>query len=171
MAEKKANQDGPAKEPEAGELVTYRPGAGDSHEVKWRGVKFTANEPVRIYDQEHIDSARGNSHFSVGEGAKANSESSGPPTNAMGYRGHVLDWVKATDSITEPRLAIDAIARQWGADRGLREQCEVGRDDISYLGTLIEPKLRMLRQQAGMSENDVAGVWVQRGVLDLPWRS
>jgi hypothetical protein len=82
----------------------------------------------------------------------------------MEYRGHVVDWLKNVETI-------DQFVIKWAADRDLRETCEVGQDDVSYLGTLVEPKLRAMRLAEGKSENDVAGVFVKRGVLELPWRS
>lgn len=151
----------PKKEP--GELVTYRPGEGDPTKTKWRGVEFKANVPVRVFDAEHIESARGNKHFSVGD-RDSDDEPLGPPTSAMEYRGHVVDWLKNVETV-------DALAAKWAADRQLRVTCEVGQDDVSYLGTLVEPKLHALRKAEGLSENDVAGIWVKRGILDIPWRS
>lgn len=149
---------------EEGEIVVYRPGEGDPSSCKWRGVTFKANVPVRIKSADHIDAARGNKFFHVGSG---DMEDDGPrrqPKNAMEYRAHVVDWMKNTRSI-------DDLAAAWSADRVLREKCEVGEDDVSFLGTLVEPKLRQLRLEAGLSEMDVARIWVKHGVLDLPWRS
>jgi hypothetical protein len=154
----------PAPAKEKGEMVTYTPGPGDPPTAKWRGVEFKANVPIRVTNAAHVDAARGNRFFHVGEGAP---EGAGPrelPKNAMEYRAHVVDWMERVHSI-------DDIAVAWSADRSLRERCEVGQDDISFLGTLVEPKLKQMRVEAGMSENDVAGVFVKHGVLDLPWRS
>lgn len=151
----------PAKEP--GEMVVYQPGEGDPIKTRWRGVEFKANVPVRIFDLEHIDAARINKHFSVG-GKNESGEASGPPTTAMEYRGHVIDWLRDVDTV-------DKLVIKWAADRQLRQECEVGQDDISYLGTIVEPKLHTLRTAEGLSENAVAGLFVNRGVLEIPWRS
>ena len=151
------------KEKDPGELVMYCPGAGDPTVTKWRGVEFKANVPVRIFDADHIEAARLNKTFSVGNSGPDDT-AVGPPETAMQYRGHVVDWLKTVDSV-------DALAAKWAADRDLRGRCEVGLDDINYLGTIVEPKLHALRMAEGKSENDVATVWVKRGVLDIPWRS
>lgn len=151
---------------DSGEDVTYLPGEGDPSSCKWRGIEFKANVPVRVLETERpglIDAARGNRFFRVGS-ERSGSAPMGPPTTAMEYRGHVVDWLK--DCTT-----VDQIVSHWAADRDLRTKCEVGQDDISYLGTLVEPKLRQLRMAEGLSEMDVAGIWVKHGVLDLPWRS
>ena len=82
----------------------------------------------------------------------------------MDYRGYVLEWMKSVSTIED-------LVKHWAADRNLRVKCEVGEDDIRYLGTLIEPKLRQMRLQAGLSDTAVADIWVKHGVLDLPWRA
>ena len=149
-----------------GEDLTYLPGEGDPHTIRWRGIEFKANSPVRIAEKDRpgmIEAARGNRTFRVGAGS-ANDEMRGPPTTAMAYRGHVVEWIKDVDSV-------DQLVAHWAADRQLRASCEVGQDDISYLGTLVEPKLRALRLKEGLNDMQVANIWVKHGVLDLPWRS
>lgn len=158
-----AKPDNDAKK-EEGEIVTYHPGEGDSPSCRWRGVTFKANIPVRIKSAEHVEAARGNKFFHVGSGEMADDGPRKQPKTAMEYRAHVVDWLKNIRTI-------DDLAAAWSADRMLREKCEVGEDDVSFLGTLVEPKLRQIRQEAGLSEMDVAGIWVRHGVLDLPWRS
>ncbi len=146
-----------------GEDVTYLPGEGDPHSVRWRGVEFKANVPVRITNASHLEAARGNRFYRVG--AEASGEVNfGPPKTAMEYRGHVLDWLRSVETI-------DQLATHWAGDRNLRMACEVGQDDVSYLGTIVEPKLKALRLKEGLSDMDVAAVWVKHGVLDLPWRA
>jgi hypothetical protein len=162
MAKPDKPDDAPKKE--EGEIVTYRPGEGDPSSCKWRGIEFKANVPVRIKNVDHVDAARGNKFFHVGSDKPEDAGPRGAPKTAMEYRGHVVDWMERVRSI-------DDLAACWSADRGLREKCEVGQDDVSFLGTLVEPKLRQLRLEAGLTEMDVAGIWVKHGVLDLPWRS
>jgi hypothetical protein len=146
-----------------GEDITYLPGEGDPHTVKWRGVEFKANTPIRVTNKEHIAAARGNRSFRVGNDVLAHAQQS-TPTTAMEYRAWVVGWLQAASTV-------DSVARRWSADTPLRAACEVGHDDIAYLGTLVEPKLRQMRLTEGLSELDVAGVFVRHGVLDLPWRS
>lgn len=149
---------------EEGEIVTYKPGHDDPAIVKWRGTEFKANVPIRLTNRDHVDAARGNRFFHVGSGKPEDDGPREQPKTAMEYRGHVVDWMDRVRSI-------DDLAACWSADRSLREKCEVGQDDVAFLGTLVEPKLRHLRLEAGLSEMDVAGIWVKHGVLDLPWRS
>ena len=151
----------PPKEP--GELVTYIPRAGDPETTKWRGVEFPANVPVRVTDESHIAAARSNSYFRVGNEINKDTPN-GPPTDGMGYRGHVVGWIGAVTTI-------DQLVSRWAADRDLRAKCDVGLDDIQYLGTLIEPKIRVMRQAEGLSQAQIAEIWMKHGVLDLPWRA
>jgi hypothetical protein len=116
-----------------------------------------------VTSEAHIEAARGNKFFRVGAGGPNNAPV-GPPKTAMEYRGHVVDWIKDCETV-------DQVAAHWAADRQLRFVCEVGQDDISFLGTLVEPKLRALRMAEGLTDSQVAAVWIKHGVLDLPWRS
>jgi len=149
-----------------GEDVTYVPGEGDPSTCKWRGLEFKANVPVRIAEKDRpgmIEAARANRYFRVGS-EMATGAPVGLPKTAMEYRAYVVDWIKGCDTV-------DQVAAHWAADRQLRVTCEVGQDDVSYLGTLVEPKLRALRQKEGLTEMQVAGVFVNHGVLEIPWRS
>jgi len=151
----------PPKEP--GELVTYLPGNDDPPTTKWRGIEFKANMPLRVTDEEHIEAARGNRFFRVGnEAAKDNPNRA--PTDAMDYRAHVVQWMRGVTTVEQ-------LISHWAADRDLRSKCEVGRDDIQYLGTLIEPKIRVMRQAEGLTQAQIAEIWMKHGVLDLPWRA
>lgn len=149
-----------------GEDVTYCPGNGDPPSCKWRGIEFKANVPVRLTEKDRpgmIEAARGNRFFRVGSEKRDNAPI-GEPTTAMEYRAWVVDWIKDCGTV-------DQLVAHWAADRELRTKCEVGHDDISFLGTLVEPKLKQMRLAEGLSEADVAGIWIKHGVLDLPWRS
>ena len=148
---------------EPGELVTYLPNDGDPTKTKWRGIEFHANIPVRITDESHIASARGNPSFRVGNDGPTENPNH-PPRNAMEYRGHVLKWVKDLDQV-------EHVVQHWAKDRILRAALEVGEDDIQFLGTIIEPKLSALRKAQGLSQHDVASLWIKYGVLELPWRA
>ena len=151
----------PSKEP--GEFITYVPRFGHSETTKWRGVEFTANVPVRITDESHIEAARANSFYRVGNEIRKDVPN-GPPADAMEYRGHVMGWIGGVTTIEQ-------LVTHWAADRDLRTKLEVGYDDIQYLGTLIEPKLRLMRHAEGLSQAQIADIWIKHGVLDLPWRA
>lgn len=148
---------------ELAEDVTYIPKEGDPLSVKWRGVEFKANVAIRVTRGDLLDAARANRFFRVGSEPVAN-DPTAPPKTAMEYRGYVVGWINGCTTVEQ-------VAAHWAADRQLRVTCEVGQDDVSYLGTLVEPKLRQLRLAEGLSEMDAANVWVKHGVLDLPWRS
>ena len=151
-------------EPEdEGEDVTYTPGPDDPAITKWRGHEFRANVPVRIRDEDHIKAARGNRFFRVGNEIK-DEILIGPPKTSDQYRAHVVAWMKDVTTV-------DQLVTKWAADRNLRTACEVGRDDVMWLGRLFEPKLHQMRMQEGLKEIQVAEVWVKHGVLELPWRS
>lgn len=146
-----------------GEDVTYIPGSEDPPVAKWRGHEFKANVPLRITDRDLIASARGNRFFQVGADAPT-AASNSPPETAMQYRAHVVAWMKGVETVED-------IAKHWAADARLRVACEVGDDDIEWLGRLFEPKLHKMRMTEGLKETDVAAIWVRHGVLQLPWRS
>ena len=145
-----------------GEMLTYLAGEGDPVTIKWRGVEFKANVPQRVADKAHIAAARTNKFFRVGNELKE--APSFAPKDSMDYRAHVIDWMRDVTTV-------DHLVRNWSADRNLRVKCEVGDDDVRYLGTIIEPRLRTMRQAEGLSDGQVAQIWIDHGILDLPWRA
>jgi len=161
MAKSKSDLGEPAAE--EGRLVTYIPGRDDPSEAKWRGVVFKANEPVRIKEADHIEAAKGNRFFRV-EGEEDTPDQARKPTTHDEYRAHVVGWAKLTRGVEE-------LISMWASERQLRVECEVGSDDIQWLGTIIEPRLRQMRLEEGLTEMTVAGLWVKHGILDLPWRA
>ena len=152
-----------------GEDVTYLAGEGDPAKVKWRGIEFNANVPVRLTDKAHIEAARGNRCFRVGNESKDTPFKA--PADAMEYRAHVVDWMRGVDRLEDPTEKLEYIIGKWAGDRNLRVVCEVGQDDIAFLGTMFEPKMAALRKAAGLNNLQVADMWVRHGILDLPWRS
>jgi len=146
-----------------GEHVTYFPGRGDPDYAVWRGITFNAGEPVFVTDQSMVEAARGNRFFHVGEG-KPQKDPLAPPVNAKEYRAHVVRWLKDTRSV-------DQLVGNWAGDRTLRQECEIGLDDIQWLGTLVEPKLRELSRAEGLDPSKVAEIWISHGILELPWRA
>ena len=161
MSEQQApEQPKPGRPP--GELVTYLAGDGDPATLKWRGVEFKANVPQRITDKAHIAAARTNRFFRVGNETKEAPNAA--PEDSMDYRAHVVEWMRGVTTV-------EGLVKNWAADRALRVKCEVGEDDVKFLGTLIEPKLRDMRNAEGLSHPQIAQLWMDHGVLELPWRA
>jgi len=73
-------------------------------------------------------------------------------------------WLK------DPNLdhAEKLIAR-YAKDRDLREVCEVGADDYSWLATLFMPKLHDLAKGDELTEGQVASLWINHGFNQLDW--
>jgi hypothetical protein len=153
----------PQKPIEEGELVVYFPGDGDPATTKWRGVEFKSGIPVRVTNKDHIAAARANRFYRVGNDAPQENPNI-IPAGAMEYRAYVMRWMEGVSTVEQ-------LVRNWARDRDLRAKCEVGYDDIMYLGTLIEPKLRQMRLSEGLSDTQVCELWIKHGILDLPWRA
>lgn len=158
--------------PDAGEDVTYLPGPGDKSTTKWRGHDFKAGVPVRVTDPHHLEAIKGNPFFRVGkgDGKYPDRHPSDAPTNPMEYRAHVVAWIKEIGEKTDPPGTIDDIVKHWADDRALRQTCDAGSDDIKWLGQFIEPKLMEFKRREGLSENQVAQVWIKYGFVEIPWR-
>jgi hypothetical protein len=147
---------------ESGTRITYIAGQGDPASVKWRGIEFPANAAVSVVDEELVNLARGNPFFRVGDEPAAQNANAVPTTH-MEYRGYVANWLNSVRTT-------EALILKWSSDRDLRERCDVGSDDFEYLGTLIEPKAASLARQDGLSDQQVASLWVKHGIFELPWR-
>jgi hypothetical protein len=173
---KPAQLPAPATPPEpakpVGEDVTFLPGPDDKRMTKWRGIEFRAGVPVHVTDPDHIAAARGNRFFRVGkdDGKSPAGHPGNAPSNPMEYRAHVVAWIKAIGAKQDPPGTIDDIVKQWADDRTLRQTCDVGSDDIKWLGQFIEPKLMEFKRREGKTENEVAGVWIKYGFVEIPWR-
>lgn len=151
----------PASQP-LQEQVTYRPAEGDPPRTKWRGYEFSANVPVLVKDRHLIESARTNPCFQVGN-TPPPANPNALPTDHLSYRSYAVEWLKNAGSS-------DELIKRWAQEANLREKCNVGYDDISYLGKIIEPKLDTLRRGEGLNDQQVAGLWIRHGILELPWR-
>lgn len=169
------------------ELVTYLPGDGDPHTVKWGGHTFHANvaTPVAYVDfadpeaaphpnKTLVERARGNKHFKVGDEKKP---AAGPaqPTTPEQYRAHVVAWLKdigrdAVNSNAMTAGCTEALIRRWADDAKLREVCGVGTDDYIYLRSLIDPKLSECQRADELNNEQLRELWVKHGIMELPWR-
>lgn len=156
------------------ETITYLPGNGDPPTVKWAGHVFHANVPKDItghpegsaseqLNHQLIVGARDNKHFKVGN-SRPKREANETPKTAEQYRAYMVGWLQ-DPSIQHTNELIARFAR----DRELQAACEVGSDDYSFLATLFMPKLHELAKADELSEQQVAAVWVQNGINQLPW--
>ena len=153
----------PSSDKDEGEHVTYWPGHGDPHTVKWRGIEFKAGQPKKLRHAEHIEAARGNRYFHVGDGDAPEVNPNLGPTDANGYRAHVVRWL-------DDMVTVEELIAKWAGEREMRDRCGTGDDDIRFLGPLVEPKLREMRRKEGLNDRQVADVWMKYGIFDLPWR-
>jgi hypothetical protein len=151
-----------------GDQITYLPGEGDPLSVKWHGFVFHANVPKSVTKPELIEQARGNKFFRVGSFDTAKDSTAAPdaaimdPKTSGEYRAHFVGWFK---KVTD----INVLVTTWAKEQPMREACEVGADDYSYIGTLFHPKMHELAKAAGLSEGQLAELWARYGVFQLPF--
>jgi len=139
------------------ETVTYLPGPDDPVQTKFAGHVFTANVPKTIagdHDADPktaayrsaqlIETAKKNRFFKVGEFNASRDgvavEEQNKPQTAEQYRAHAVAWLKTVDSV-------EKLDTKWIDEEPLRQQCEVGYDDIEYLRSLFVPKREELRKR------------------------
>lgn len=155
------------------ETITYVPGHGDLPTATWCGHVFHANVPKEItghpdgskaeqLNHHLIERARENKFFTVGGKARRRDARALPQT-AEEYRVYFIDWMNQ-----EYQGASDMIAR-FARDRELQAACEVGSDDYAYLGSLFMPKLWDMAKADELTEQQVAQLWVNNGINQLPW--
>jgi len=156
------------------ETITYTPGPQDPVSIKWCGHTFQANVPKEITGNSEgsdrdklnfhlIERARENKHFRVGSGRSRREEKSLPKT-AEEYRAYMIDWIK------DPSIEhADQLIARFARDRELQVSCEVGADDYAYLSTLFMPRLHDLAKGDELTEGQVASIWINHGVNQLPW--
>lgn len=156
------------------ETITYVPGEGDPSSIKWCGHTFQANMPKDItghaegserekLNMQLIERARDNKHFLVGN-ARVKRDALTEPKTAQEYRAYMVAWLK------EPSLDhAEALIARFAKERELREACEVGGDDYSYLETLFMPKLHELAKADELTQGQIASLWVNHGINQLPW--
>lgn len=156
------------------ETITYIPGEGDPSSVKWCGHVFQANVPKEITgaaegsDREKlnlqlIERARDNRHFRVGN-ARVRRDAMTEPKTAEEYRAYMVGWLK------DPAIDhAETLIARFVRDRELQEMCEVGADDYAFLSTLFMPRLHELAKADELTEGQVASMWINHGVNQLPW--
>lgn len=152
----------------AGEQITYLPGEGDPLFVKWHGLVFHANVPKSVTKADLIEQAKANKFFKVGsfdttkDSTAAVVSTVADPKTAAQYRAHFVDWFKKITSIND-------MVATWAKEQPMREACEVGADDYSYIGTLFYPKMHDLAKAAGLNQQQLAELWARVGVQQLPF--
>lgn len=156
------------------ETVTYVPGEGDPSSVKWCGHTFHANVPKEItghaegtasekLNHHLIERARENPSFKVA-GSRVKRDASALPKTAEEYRAYMIAWLKG------PGIEhVDQLIARFARDRELQAVCEVGSDDFSFLSTLFMPKLHELAKADELTEGQVASLWINAGVNQMPW--
>lgn len=156
------------------ETITYMPGDGDPPTTKWCGIIFQANVPKEItghaegnererLHHQLIERARDNKHFKVGSARRVSRDAAIPKT-AEEYRAYAVSWIK------DPSIDhADRLVARFAKDRDLQSACEVGADDYSYLATLFMPRLHDLAKADELTENQVASLWINAGINQLPW--
>lgn len=154
--------------------VTYVPqDPSDPAMMIWNGVKFPANVPVDLDPKLHgykvplpkvthdpvtgrrmtehietwvpmVETAKTNPSFRVEGEAPAVARKPGRPRvprTSEDYRSHAQAWIAAANDHEE-------LEERWTTEEPLRERCEVGEDDLSYLRPFFEAKHHELKKQA-----------------------
>lgn len=172
-------EDDPVAEPVT-ETVTYVPGEGDPAYTKWAGQTFQANVPKELIGHADgtpqqklnlhiIDSVKnGNKSFTLG-GQKPKGKSTAAPKTADEYKSYFVDWLSKVNTPDSHIRSADALIARFAQDHQLQDACEVGADDFAYLGGLFMPRLHELAKGDELTEQQVAGLWLQHGVNQLPW--
>lgn len=157
------------------ESVTYIPGEGDPATVKWCGHTFRANVPVPIeghpegserqrLNHHLIESARNNPSFRLSSEKGPRKSKNALPKNEDEYKAHVVRWMQ------DPSIdSAQALIERFAKDRQLQIDCEVGSEAFAWIRDLFMPKLSDLAKADELSNEQVAAIWVQHGVNQLPW--
>jgi hypothetical protein len=163
------------------EQITYLPREGDPPSTRWHGHVFHANVPKTVTKAELIEAARNNRFFKVGSFDPAKDSTAAlsevpadDPKTSEQYRARVVAWLKRLDKISAdpeqgPGGALEAMVKTWAKEQHMREACEVGSDDYSYIGSLFLPKMHQFSQAAGLNQQAVAELWARNGVFQLPF--
>lgn len=167
------------KKPSSTTTITYIPGEHDPVKTKWHGLTWDANVPKEVSREEVIEAARSNPWFKVGEFNPATDKPpqagfSGTPSTPEQYRAHFVEWlkkIKVANAEGEPNQgALDDLMKRWLSEEHLRQLCDVGPDDIDWMGTLFLPKMYEIAKAAGLTDKQLYEKWRdQYGVTQLPF--
>lgn len=156
------------------ESITYLPGEGDPVTTTWCGHTFRANVPKDITgnpdgtDREQlnyhlIERARDNPSFKVGD-ARPKRKGGETPKTADEYRAYMAAWLQDI-SIQHA----DQLIARFARDRELQAACDVGSSDFAIIATLFMPKLHDMAKADELTEGQVAQLWINHGINQLPW--
>lgn len=159
---------------ETSEQITYIPGDGDPVSTKWHGIVFHAHVPKLISKPELIEAAKANRFFKVGEYSPDQDKApppffTGDPKTSDQYRAHVVAWLNKLSAAPSSPHTIEEMVKTWVAEQHLRESCEVGSEDYSFIGAQFLPKMHEFAKQAEMSDTQLADLWRRYGVFQLPF--
>lgn len=147
-----------------GTEVTYQPGFGDPMTVKWRGYNLTAGKPVVITNADDLEAAKKNKFFAVDGHDNTEENPNAGPMSSMDYRRR---WVGEMDRFQ----TVEELIKAFAGERQMREAAGVGQDDIKWLGTMIEPRIKDMRGREGLNDRQVSDLWLKYGIPDQPWRA
>ena len=126
-------------DPVISETVTYLPAVEDPVQTRFAGHTFHANLPKTIdMKTSFFERLRGNRFFKVGpfdaakEAVKLSEQPKQPRTSDE-YKVHAVRWFKSVQNLHE-------FDDRWVAEETLRQDCDVGADDLDYLMSLARPK-------------------------------
>lgn len=144
------------KEPSVMPRLIYVPGPEDASETVWNRHKFLANVPTEIKDirngytaKEMLALARNNRFFQI-EGEEKVPTVAQEPVTSEQYRAYAAMWIRSAKSVT-------ALESRWESEKELREDCDVGVDDIEYISTLFNPRKAELHKAEKLSAALVDG--------------
>lgn len=162
-------------EPETvAEQVTYLAGDGDPPSTKWHGIVFRANVPKMVTKPLLIEQARGNRFFKVGKFDADKDQAplpgfAGDPKTSAEYRSHIIGWVNKLGGQHPQPEDIEEMIKTFVAEARMREMCEVGSDDYSFIGSIFLPKMHELARAAGLNDDQLAKAWARYGLFQLPF--
>ncbi len=115
------------------ESLTRKETAGPEGEIRSRGVAGRISV---------VELARGNAGFMV-DGIRAERKlgSQRLPTDADGYRGYAMTWIRESNTLRQ-------LEQRWEGEAPLREKCGLEAKDENYLRPFLEARRDQLKEAA-----------------------
>ena len=135
----------PPEDPIESQQVTYLPDPEDQPQTKFAGHTFSANTPKVVeLPKSVVERLRGNRFFKVGAfDPKTDTVKAQPilvPKTAEEYQVHAVKWFKDVQSLHE-------FDERWTQEEALRQACEVGAEELDYLGHLARARRGELKKK------------------------